>query len=487
MRWEQQQQQKETEPLVKRRKTGDITAAAPPLLYQLLELVNENFARQFFVGLGPMELMNLYRTSRRLRFAMTDCLAECLLYILDRLRPEAVARGNELQLRLYRTIVDRSTVTLQLLCNRLSSSSPQNDTYHFMIPPFLEMVHLIHCQVRLYSTETARYCTNATDKVIPELTFLVSDEPRWRVAPLTSANVFVATADPRVTANTVATRLSTRFGQTWPVANDTAWNSGPALFRHQDWIDTELHQLGGTGRCVRWGPLRLPPHRLFLIDEQRCAITQLREPPYVPGRLSLDECQLAAVNQAETDLYALELGVIDVHQFISYAAGLETNKEPVQPFFDYYELRLAAEARSQPLVDAQRRAEQESQLQITTAADDDGGVARVVTPRERRLVLDAAWSKIGPALSYQRLAARMESVRQMLAQAVNHLAAQSGLPPLDADSGDNRHIFAVQYAPPLVTPAPPPVTYTRIHDLFTYEYPLQRPCAAPKVVLCTVF
>lgn len=422
MRWEQQQPQEGTEPMVKRAKTEE-SSVEPPLLYQLLDLSNENFATQFFIGLGPMELMNLYRVSRRVRSAMIQSLADCVRYVMNKLQPEAMVREiSELNYKLYKTIVKRSALSLTQLCNAPMGVLPEAvqsaAAYHYLVPLFLELVHLIHCHMRVYSTLNARYCTNATDKVVPELTFLVRDEPRWRVAPLSSANVFVARVEPHDIDETVAARLVARYGQSATVACDMAWNAGPHLFRHQDWIDVEL--VPATSRCERWGPLRLSPDRLFVVDAQRSAITQLREPPYVPGRLSLNECQLPAESQGH-DLYALELAVVSAQQFLTYASGQATTNAPIQPFIDHYEVRLAAEARSQPLVDAERRARLESEIRITA---DVGGE---LTDHARKRLIEMARPAIDSRLAHIRLHEKLRSFSLEMAAAVNLIGAQFGL------------------------------------------------------------
>ena len=49
-----------------------------PLIYNLLALHNECFAVRFFDGLGPMELYNVYRTSKKMRDCVVRVLPVCL-------------------------------------------------------------------------------------------------------------------------------------------------------------------------------------------------------------------------------------------------------------------------------------------------------------------------------------------------------------------------------------------------------------------------
>ena len=73
---------------------ADLGSGGEPVLLAVLAMGDERFNERFFVGLGAMELFNVYRTSRAMRQALEPCLAACLTRIAQDCRAEHWEAGS---------------------------------------------------------------------------------------------------------------------------------------------------------------------------------------------------------------------------------------------------------------------------------------------------------------------------------------------------------------------------------------------------------
>lgn len=287
------------------RSTTAVELVSPPI-YHLLGLSNERFGDRFFTGLGPMELLNVYRTSRAMRTALVTCLGACVDYIMQCMIPEATAleRGDNLQ------------KTREILATGARLSLQSEDLAR-------SLLHLTYCLCafsRVYAPDKSKIhnrASNMKQGLRSALCYVTRRDPssgEWRVAPLSSTNVFTSRHLVKVKQTTAR-----RFEKKYTVGDATRIRESAndiAYFDHTDWIDARLQPVDPHDDSST-----LCPDEVVFIDSESGTMRGISQWTALDGAaddpvflVSLEHDPLTARMYAGNNPLALQPGLVDLYE-----------------------------------------------------------------------------------------------------------------------------------------------------------------------------
>ena len=284
-------------PKKKMKRDLSISPPSPPQIYHLLALKNEGFGARFFMGLGPMELFNVYRTSHTMRTALTTCLPRCLDYITQRLEAEAAVLERADHTKKMRVILSHSA------CLLIQSGE-------HLIPRLIYLVHCLYAFVRVHATSHVKFHTRSGyEELRADLCYVArcTSDGQWRVVPLAHTNVFMSKQLYRV-HDKVESRLAHRYAR----SEDGVDDCDVTYFDHTDWINADLKPVTVASNT------RFCTDQLLFIDAENASIRT------VMPHMNMKQCE-------DEPLLIVSLDHDPVYACLYAPCGL----------IDLYELRLA--------------------------------------------------------------------------------------------------------------------------------------------------